>query len=91
MTQKLVSGTPITYEDFRIAVIKPRRTQKAQRQEIESSIKALTAQNDFFSLDIIRKAATALTDDTGAGRNLYFLLWKVITAKPGDILCLRVE
>ena len=91
MTQTLVSGTPCVYADFRQEQIKPRRTQAAQRREIESNLEALTAQNDFWSLELIRKATTALIDDTGAGRNLYFLLRKVITAKPGDILCLRVE
>ena len=74
------------YSDFRATVRKPRRTERAQRQEIETSLARLAEQGDFWSLDLIRKAATALTEDTPAAQSLYFLLHDVIFSKPGDFI-----
>jgi len=87
MTQHTHTGAICGYADFRQEAIKPRRTERAQRQEIESSLDQLTAQGDYWSLDIIRKAATALADDTADRErtfDLYFLLREVITAQPGE-------
>lgn len=84
------TGAICSYDDFRQEAIKPRRTQRAQRQEIESSLDRLTEQGDFWSLDLIRRAATALAADKGEF-DLYFLLREVIDAKPGDWIIRRVK
>ena len=83
MTQT-IADRPCVYADFREQSIKPRRTERAQRQEIESSLDRLTQQGDFWSVDLIRKAATALADDTPQAQDLYLLLHEVIFAKPGE-------
>lgn len=75
------------YDDFREqSRIKTRRTERAQRREIEEGITKLTEQRDFWSLDLIRRALTILTDAEAenAGYELYFLLQEVIDAKPGE-------
>ena len=86
-----ITGAICEYAEFRQQSIKPRRTEQAQRQEIESSLDRLTQQGDFWSVDLIRRAATALADDTPEAQDLYFLLRKVIFAKPGEwmIICKR--
>lgn len=87
-----VTGEICVYSEFRQQSIKPRRTERAQRAEIESSLNRLTEQGDFWSLDIIRKAATALADDNEDRErtfNLYFLLREVVMAKPGDVIVRR--
>ena len=89
MKQLTSTGALCTYPDFRKESIKPRRTERAQRQEIESSLNQLTMQGDYWSLDLIRKAAATLTDDTGAGETLYFLLLRVIYAKPGEWIMIQ--
>lgn len=92
MTQHTHTGAICGYADFRQEAIKPRRTERAQRQEIESSLDRLTAQGDYWSLDIIRKAATALADDNAERErsfDLYFLLREVITAQPGEWIIRR--
>ena len=75
------------YDDFREqSRIKVRRTERAQRREIEEGIEKLAEQRDFWSLDLIRRALTILTDAEAekAGNELYFLLREVIEAKPGE-------
>ena len=92
MTQHTNTGAICVYADFRREAIKPRRTERAQRKEIERSLDRLTAQGDYWSLDIIRKAATALADDTEERTrsiDLYLLLAKVIAAQPGDWIIRR--
>ena len=86
MTQILCNGDPYSYAQFRIEAIKPRRTERTQRKEIDDSIDLLAKQHDYWSLEVIRKIATALSDDTDtdAGNNLLFLLRKVIYAKPEE-------
>ena len=83
------TGEICGYSEFRQESIKPRRTERAQRAEIESSLNKLTEQGDYWSLDIIRRAATALADDS-AGKesnyNLLFLLRDVVMAKPGEMI-----
>ena len=88
MTQT-IENRPCVYADFREQSIKPRRTERAQRQEIESGLDRLTQQGDYWSLDIIRKAATALANDDAAAQDLFFLLREVITAQPGDWIIRR--
>ena len=86
------TGAICVYADFRQEAIKPRRTERAQREEIERSLDRLTQQGDFWSLDIIRKAATALADDNAERErtfDLYFLLREVITAHPGEWIIRR--
>lgn len=84
--KQTVHGTEnlCVYDDFRQEAIKPRRTERAQRQEIEKSLDLLTQQADYWSLDVIRKAAAALAADNEGSESLYFLLNKVISAKPGE-------
>lgn len=92
MTQYTNDGEICAYSDFRWAAIKPRRTERAQRQEIESSLDRLTAQGDYWSLDIIRKIATALTGDTDEQKhvyNLYSILLKIVLAQPGEWITWR--
>ena len=86
-----INNRKCEYADFRLEAIKPRRTERAQRQEINSSLDQLAAQGDYWSLELIRKAAARLTDDTGAGSDLYFLLREVLTAKPGEwiVRCIK--
>ena len=87
MIQKTNEGIICSYADFKEQSIKPRRTERAQQQEIEKSLHRLKEQGDFWSLDIIRKIATALADDTEDQErtyDLYFLLRKVMTAQPGE-------
>lgn len=88
MTQT-IENRPCIYDDFRGEAIRPRRTERAQRQEIESILDRLTQQGDYWSLDIIRKAATKLADDTADSFALYSLLREVIDAKPGDWIIQR--
>lgn len=84
------NGAICVYADFRQEAIKPRRTERAQRQEIESSLDRLTEQGDYWSLDLIRRAATALASADGEReQDLYFLLREVIYAKPGDWIIRR--
>ena len=86
MTQTTSTGAICSYADFREQAIKPRCTERAQRQEIENSLARLAEQGDYWSLDLIRKAATALADDTANPErtfDLFFLLREVITAQPG--------
>lgn len=92
MTTTTATGAICVYADFRQEAIKPRRTERAQRQEIETSLDQLTAQGDYWSLDLIRKAATALADDNAdreRNADLYFLLREVITAQPGEWIVRR--
>ena len=85
MTQTIYGTERIcNYADFRMQSIKPRRTERAQRQEIENSLDLLARQGDYWSIDLIRKAATALSADDDASANLYFFLREVIFAKPGE-------
>ena len=87
MTNKTSSGATCAYADFRSEAIKARRTERAQRQEIERGLDLLTQQGDYWSLDIIRKAVTALADDNAEREHtfdLYFLLREVVTAAPGE-------
>ena len=87
-----ITGAICEYAEFRQQSIKPRRTEQAQRQEIESSLDRLTQQGDYWSLDIIRKAVTALADDNAERErtfDLYFLLREVITAQPGEWIIRR--
>lgn len=87
-----VTGEICVYSEFRQESIKPRRTERAQRAEIESSLNKLTAQGDYWSLDIIRRAATALADDNEDRErtiDLYLLLCEVVMSKPGDVIVRR--
>ena len=91
-TTNAETGKICAYADFKAQSIKPRRTEKAQRAEIEDSLNRLTEQGDFWSLDIIRKAAAALADDDEDRErtfDLLFLLRKVVMAKPGDVILER--
>lgn len=85
------TGKVYEYAEYRQEAIKPRRTQRAQRQEIESSLDRLTAQGDFASLDIIRKAAAALAQDTPPQYDLLFRLRESIEAKPGEWIIRQVK
>lgn len=92
MTNTTSTGAICVYADFRQEARKPRRTERAQRQEIESGLDRLTQQGDYWSLDIIRKAVTALADDNAERErtfDLYFLLREVITAQPGEWIIRR--
>lgn len=92
MVQRTATGTICEYNDFREEAIKPRRTQKAQMREIKHSLDQLTEQGDFWSLDIIRKAAAALADNTtDESRNydLFFLLREVLEMQPGEWIIRR--
>ena len=64
MTQRTYTGEVITptYEEFRLEAIKPRRTQRCQRQEIIDNLDRLTVQGDFHSLEIIRKISSCLAN-----------------------------
>ncbi len=77
------TGAICGYARFRSEARKPRRTQATQRREIDNSLEVLTAQGDFWSLDLIRKIATAMTDSNGAGMELYQLLREVVEAPAG--------
>lgn len=95
MINRLTDGTVCEYADFRGQAIKPRRTQAAQRRELESSIDALTEQGDFWSIDVLRKAAARLAVNTEEEKEnfyaLYFALAKVLNAKPGEYLIIHME
>lgn len=78
------TGEVCSYEEFRSEVRKPRRTQKAQRQEIEKAIDTLTAQGDFWSLDLVRNVLTRLTGDGIDAQNISFALLSTVTAEPGE-------
>lgn len=75
------------YEDFREqSRIKVRRTERAQRREIDEGLAKLTEQRDYWSLDLIRRALAILTnpEEEKAGNELYFIIREVIEAKPGE-------
>lgn len=78
------TGEVYSYDDFRIEARKPRRTQKAQRQEIEKALDILTEQGDFWNLDRVRKILTRLTKDGIDAENLSFALLSTETAAPGE-------
>ncbi len=80
------AGRICTYDDFREASPGHRRTEQAQRKELQDSIDQLAAQGDFWSIDILRRAASGLIDSTGAGDNLYHILLKAVQAEPGQIV-----
>lgn len=77
------TGEICSYEDFKIEARKPRRTQAAQRQEIEKCLDKLTEQGDFWNLDRVRKILDRLTKDNIDAENLSFALLSIETAEPG--------
>ena len=81
------TGEMCTYNDFREeSRIKVRRTERAQRREIDEGLAKLTEQRDYWSLDLIRRALAILTnsEEEKAGHELYFIIREVIEAKPGE-------
>lgn len=73
------------YAEFRQEARKPRRTQKAQRQEIQSCLDQLTEQGDFWSLDLIRKIAAKLVEE--GSFDTYFNLKEILPAKKAGMNC----
>ena len=81
MTELKSTGEICEYADFRQEAIKPRRTQKAQRQEIRSCLDKLTEQGDFWSLEVIRQIVVRLVDEKESAWPLYYNLRQVLRAK----------
>ena len=90
MTQYITgTDTICSYANFLEESINHRRTERAQRREIDEGIAKLTEQGDFWALDLIRKATTTLVE--AKGYEFYLLLREVIEAKPGEWIIRRKE
>lgn len=65
-----------SYKDFySMQLCKPRKTEQAEMKEIEEHLQELISQNDFFSIEAIRRLSAVLAgQDTKAGYRLLFLM-----------------
>ncbi len=84
--KQLQTGEIETYEHFRSETACAPKTQKAQINEIERNIRLLMSQGDFWSLDLIRRTAAALADESRTGEALYYALHKALMTPYGKYL-----
>lgn len=53
---------------------KPRRTERAEMEEIASNFRQLAEEHDFQSLELIRQLSKLLLDESDRDRALYMLM-----------------
>ena len=81
------TGAIYEYADFRQEAVRPRRTQKAQRDHVEACLDMLTEQGDFWSIEVIRQIAVRLVDEKASAWPLYYNLRQVLRAKKAGEHC----